>query len=105
MTLQHSKAASKSGSRRLLRQKRDRRRETLINKVYEYSRMCGADICLGIRIRDTGKVFTVSIDPTGFWSFLHPQLDTYYPKPIQITERDLESKAGNGKNSQQGAWE
>ncbi|KAL4768006.1 hypothetical protein BDW60DRAFT_211395 [Aspergillus nidulans var. acristatus] len=92
MAPRHYKTPSKSGSRRLLRQKRDRRRLTLTHKVYEYSRMCDADIYLGIRIRDTGKVFTVSIDPTGFWSFLHPQLDQYYPKPVRITETDLEGK-------------
>ncbi|KAL3439823.1 hypothetical protein BJX65DRAFT_291573 [Aspergillus insuetus] len=82
----------KQSPRRRLCQKRDRRRQTLINKVNEYSMCCDADVCLGIRLRETGKVFIVSIDPSGFWSFQSPQLHTYYPIPICLTEKDLQVK-------------
>lgn len=39
-----------------------------MKKAYEYSKMCGADICLGIRLRDSGRVFTFMADASGFWS-------------------------------------
>lgn len=54
--------------KRAVRQMRDRRRESLMKKAYEYSKMCGADICLGIRLRDSGRVFTFMADASGFWS-------------------------------------
>jgi hypothetical protein len=57
-----------------LRQKRDRRKNNLEKKSQEYSEMCGADVCLGIRIRESGKVFIFSADASGFWSFLDSQL-------------------------------
>lgn len=47
---------------------------TLENKLQQYSEMCGADVCLGIRIRDSGEVFIFSADSSGFWSFLRSQL-------------------------------
>jgi hypothetical protein len=39
-----------------------------MKKAYEYSKMCGADVCLGIRLRDSGRVFTFMADDSGFWS-------------------------------------
>jgi hypothetical protein len=57
-----------------LRQKRDRRKSCLEKKTREYSKICGADVCLGIRIRQSGKVFIYSADASGFWSFLSSQL-------------------------------
>jgi len=55
-------------------QKRDRRKISLEKKSHEYSQLCGADVCLGIRIRESGKVFIFSADTSGFWSFLAPHL-------------------------------
>jgi hypothetical protein len=43
-------------------------------KASEYSKMCGADVCLGIRIRDTGRVYMFSADASGFWEFVGSQL-------------------------------
>jgi hypothetical protein len=60
--------------KRSLRQKRDRRKTSLEHKSQEYSEMCGADICLAIRIRESGQVFIFSADSSGFWSFLSSQL-------------------------------
>lgn len=40
----------------------------LIKKAYEYSELCDADVCLGIRLRGSGHVFTFLSDPAGFWS-------------------------------------
>ena len=62
-----------SVEKKLLRQKRDRRKSCLEKKTREYSKICGADICLGIHIRQSGKVFIYSADTSGFWSFLSSQ--------------------------------
>lgn len=68
------RAKPSSVEKKLLRQKRDRRKSSLGKKALEYSEMCGADVCLGIRIRQTGKVFIFCADTSGFWSFLSTQL-------------------------------
>ena len=39
--------------------------------------MCGADVCLGMRMRESGEVFIFSADSSGFWSFLWSQLVCY----------------------------
>ncbi|KAL4767094.1 hypothetical protein BDW60DRAFT_200776 [Aspergillus nidulans var. acristatus] len=82
-------ASRGSKGKKSLRQKRDRRKTSLENKSHEFSKICGADVCLGIRIRDSGQVFIFSADPSGFWSFLRSQLGSYYPTPVQRTEKDL----------------
>ena len=53
---------------------RDRRKNSLMKKSYEYSKMCDADMFLGIRLRDSGRVFTFLADSMGFWSGLDSQL-------------------------------
>jgi hypothetical protein len=63
-----------SNTKKSIRQKRDQRKMTLENKLQQYSEMCGADVCLGIRIRESGEVFIFSADSSGFWSFLRSQL-------------------------------
>jgi hypothetical protein len=65
---------SSKPSRKPIRQKRDRRKASLMKKASEYSKMCGADVCLGIRIRDTGRVYMFSADASGFWEFVGSQL-------------------------------
>ncbi|KAJ5152425.1 hypothetical protein N7492_009705 [Penicillium capsulatum] len=75
--------------RKLARQKRDRRKKCLMKKAHEYSKMCNADICVGIRIRESGHVFIFSADASNFWSFVGSQLGSYYPTPFHKTERDL----------------
>ncbi|CAG8280327.1 unnamed protein product [Penicillium salamii] len=40
----------------------------------EYSKMCDADVCVGIRLRETGQVFILSADTLGFWAFFTSQL-------------------------------
>jgi lipid II:glycine glycyltransferase (peptidoglycan interpeptide bridge formation enzyme) len=57
-----------------IRQKRDRRKTSLMKKSFEYSKMCGADVCLGIRIRDTCRVYIFSADASGFWAFIGSKL-------------------------------
>lgn len=52
--------------------------------------MCDADVCLGIRLRETGQVYILSADASGFWAFLGSQLNSYYPTPKLLTDRDLE---------------
>jgi hypothetical protein len=45
-----------------------------MKKAREYSKMCDADVCLGIRLRETGQVYILSADASGFWAFLGLQL-------------------------------
>lgn len=45
-----------------------------MKKAFEYSKMCNADVCVGIRMRETGQVHILSADATGFWAFLTTEL-------------------------------
>ncbi|KAJ5335859.1 uncharacterized protein N7506_005795 [Penicillium brevicompactum] len=76
--------------RKSKRQKQGRRKSSLMKKAAEYSKMCDADVCVGIRLRETGQVFILSADASGFWAFLGSQLNSYYPAPRLVTEQDLE---------------
>lgn len=60
--------------RKLIRQKQYRRKTNLMKKASEYSKMCDADVCVGIRMRDTGQIYILSADTSGFWAFLTSQL-------------------------------
>lgn len=64
-------------SRKLLRQKQCRRKTSLMKKAYEYSKLCNADVCMGIRMRETGQVHILSADSSGFWAFLALQLVSF----------------------------
>ncbi|GKZ98359.1 hypothetical protein AnigIFM59636_002767 [Aspergillus niger] len=75
---------SPTSPKKMMRQKRDRRKKSLLRKAYEYSKLCDADVCLGIRIRESGQVTTFLSDSTGFW-------EIYYPRPTQKTEKDFDS--------------
>ncbi|KAJ5455011.1 hemolysin-III related-domain-containing protein [Penicillium desertorum] len=68
-----------------VRQKQCRRKTSLMKKACEYSRMCSADVCVGIRIRETGQVHILSAD-----TFLSSQLNSYYPAPMLVTDQDLQ---------------
>jgi hypothetical protein len=46
-------------------------------KGNEYGKMCDADVCVGIRIRETGQVYILSADTSGFWAFLTSPLVCY----------------------------
>jgi hypothetical protein len=65
---------SSAMERRLYRQKQCRRKSNLMKKACEYSKMCDADLCLGIRLRGTGRIFWLSADTAGFWTFLSSQV-------------------------------
>ncbi|BCR98158.1 uncharacterized protein AKAW2_31477S [Aspergillus luchuensis] len=82
---------SPTSPKKMMRQKRDRRKKSLLRKAYEYSKLCDADVCLGIRIRESGQVTTFLSDSTGFWSGLSSQLEIYYPRPTEKTEKDFDS--------------
>ena len=69
-----SQSGNLKPSKKSIRQKQDRRKSSLMNKAYQYSKKCGADVYLGIRIRETGKVFTLQADTSGFWSFAESPL-------------------------------
>lgn len=75
MAAERSKQLKKTSlEKKHVRQKRDRRKLNLEKKSYEYSELCGADVCLGIRIRDSGNVYIFSADQSGFWAFLGRKL-------------------------------
>jgi hypothetical protein len=60
--------------RKLIRQKQYRRKTNMMKKASEYSKMCDADVCVGIRMRETGQIHILSADASGFWAFLTSQL-------------------------------
>lgn len=74
MAAKNALSSRSSSKRKLLRQKQSRRKSNLMRKACEYSKMCEADVCLGIRLRETGQVYILSADPSGFWDFLRSQL-------------------------------
>lgn len=40
----------------------------MIKRAYEISAFCIADVYLGVRFRDTGRIMTFCADNTGIWS-------------------------------------
>ncbi|KAJ5179435.1 hypothetical protein N7492_002645 [Penicillium capsulatum] len=97
MGLTKSIGSNYSSKRKSMRQKQCRRKTNLMKKAYEYSKMCDADVYVGIRLRETGQLYILSSDSSGFWSFLTSQLVSYYPAPNFITDRDLEKAMDNIK--------
>jgi hypothetical protein len=63
--------------RKSAQQKRNRRKLGLMKKASEYSELCDAEVCVGIRFRESGRVFTFVSDPNGFWSKLDSLLVSY----------------------------
>ncbi|RAL09440.1 MADS-box domain-containing protein [Aspergillus homomorphus CBS 101889] len=76
-------------SKRAFRQMRERRREGIIKKASEYSKLCEADVCLGIRLRGSGRVYTFLADQSGIWSSFESHLEKYYPTPIRRTIENI----------------
>ncbi|KAJ5701402.1 hypothetical protein N7488_008950 [Penicillium malachiteum] len=76
--------------RKSARQKHHRRRKSMMKKAREYSKICSADVCVGIRMRETGRVHILSADSSGFWDFLAVHLSSHYPAPILVTDRDVD---------------
>jgi hypothetical protein len=59
--------------RKKIREKRNRRKDNLIKKANEYSAMCDADVCLGIRLKENSRSFYF---PLRFlWDMVHPCLE------------------------------
>jgi hypothetical protein len=73
MTHPHLQESSRS-NRKSIRQKQDRRKASLMKKASKYSKLCGANVYLGIHIRDTGHIYMFSADASGFWEFVGSQL-------------------------------
>ncbi|KAJ6105288.1 hypothetical protein N7523_010098 [Penicillium sp. IBT 18751x] len=90
--------SNKPSTRKLIRQMQYRRKTNMMKKASEYSKMCGADVCVGIRMRETGQIYILSADTSGFWAFLPLQLSSHYPTPTVMTDRDLK-KAKEDKAS------
>ncbi|KAJ5775794.1 uncharacterized protein N7511_000805 [Penicillium nucicola] len=84
-TFQH--AQEKSHARKAY-QKGQRRKETLFKKAFEYSTQCDADVQLVVRIRKTGKIFTLTSKSEG-WPLSAKQLDLTHPLPIRKTTDEL----------------
>ena len=101
-----------------MHQKQGRRKSSLMKRASEYSKMCDADVCVGIRLRETGQVFILSADTSGFWAFLSSQLvclqlclwwkdnwpikNSYYPAPKLVIDPDLEQV--DKDTSEQHTW-
>uniref|UniRef100_A0A093V6R5 Uncharacterized protein n=1 Tax=Talaromyces marneffei PM1 TaxID=1077442 RepID=A0A093V6R5_TALMA len=51
--------------------------------------MANAEVFLGIRFRDTGRIKTFCADTTGIWSSHLSHLYSYYPIPEHKTPRDF----------------
>jgi hypothetical protein len=66
--------SNKPSKRKSIRQKQSRRKTNMMKKASEYSKMCNADVCVGIRMRETGQIHILSADTSGFWAFLRLQL-------------------------------
>ncbi|KAJ5483806.1 hypothetical protein N7539_006006 [Penicillium diatomitis] len=81
--------SNNSSKRKSFRQRQCRRKTNIMKKASEYSKMCDADVCISIRIRETGQIHILSADTSGFWAFLPLQLGSYYLTPTVITDRDL----------------
>ncbi|KAJ5161359.1 hypothetical protein N7492_006751 [Penicillium capsulatum] len=90
MAARNSIGSNYTLKRKSIRQKQCRRKTNLMKKAYEYSKMCGADVCVGIRLRETGQVHILCSDSSGFWAFLTSQLGSHYPTPKIVTDQDLE---------------
>lgn len=54
-----------------------------MKKVSEYSKMCDADICVGIRLRETGQVYILMVDNSGVWAFLASHLVCHKLRHLQ----------------------
>lgn len=76
-------------SRKLMRQKQCRRKTSLMKKAYEYSKLCNVDVCMGIRMRETGQVHILSADASGFWAFLALQLVSFTMTSYKETKANL----------------
>ena len=48
-------------------QQRCRRRTGLFKKAYEYGVECDADVCVVLRIRKDGQIYTYNSDSSGHW--------------------------------------
>lgn len=106
MTAPRSRPSPSVSNKKAKRQKQCRRKSSLMKKACEYSKMCDADVCLGIRLRETGQVFILSADASGFWSFLGTQLVRHQWFRIetlrQLTSPGLtlpEAETSNGRRS------
>lgn len=63
-----------SAERKKTRQKQYRRTKTLMKKAFEVSRSCEADVFFGVRMKNSGHIYTFCADSTGIWSFISSQL-------------------------------
>jgi hypothetical protein len=66
--------SDKPSTKKLIRQRQYRRKTNMMKKASEYSKMCDADVCVGIRMRETGQIHILFADTSGFWAFLRLQL-------------------------------
>ncbi|KAL1991419.1 hypothetical protein VTN49DRAFT_5411 [Thermomyces lanuginosus] len=88
-----------------VRQKRNRRRKSLMKKASEYSAMCGADVLLVIRMWETGKIYLFCKDKAGnFSKFVSHLKEHCYPIPIhEEFEVAARTQSQNAENSLQNA--
>ncbi|KAF3406924.1 hypothetical protein DPV78_000276 [Talaromyces pinophilus] len=85
------------------RQQRNRRGNTLLKKAYELSIIANAEVFLGIRFCNTGRIKTFYADTTGIWSSHLSHLDSYYPLPEHKTPSDFSEGALDRKLEEEAA--
>jgi hypothetical protein len=86
-----------------------RRRKTLWKKAFEYCIECDSDIYMILCTRRNGHIYALNSNPTKNWALSRQYLvrqdafwtlitlllraqDTYYPRPVYKTLKDLESE-------------
>ena len=96
----------RSNSKKAQRERRDRRKNTLLKKAYEFCVECRADVCLSIRLKDSGQIVIFNSDSSGTWPLPESQIvrpqhygktllgtdssqDKQYPIPIRKSLEDL----------------
>ncbi|GKZ33298.1 hypothetical protein AbraIFM66950_003141 [Aspergillus brasiliensis] len=85
----------RSGSKRSSYQQRTRRKNSLFLKAFEYCNLCEADIALVIRLKHNGQVF--KFNSNSQWHPSREELDTWYPKPREITWDELAAQYEMGE--------
>ncbi|KAL1979492.1 hypothetical protein VTN96DRAFT_5702 [Rasamsonia emersonii] len=59
-------------------QQKNRRKDGLFRKAYQYCIECDADVYVVLRIRRNGQIYVFNSDSTGEWPPSKEQLNKYY---------------------------
>ncbi|RDH26427.1 hypothetical protein BDQ94DRAFT_155579 [Aspergillus welwitschiae] len=79
-----------SDSLKSKRQQQSRRKDNLFFKSFEYCHECDADIFIMVRNKKTGQILFFNSNSS--WPPSLEELASYYPKPKQITWKELAAR-------------